>query len=136
MTEASQAAGLLPMTPRRDLVERGKEIRRRRLALGISSVHELVRATERLGMKVSRDAATAAEKGTASEDTYDRIEAFFDKFAEVTGDDAGDAGLVTFRLSGNFGVEVTVQGPIQNIAELEAAVERLIRAQGEGGTSQ
>lgn len=40
-------------------------------------------------------------------------------------------GLVTFRVSGNCGVEVVVQGPVSNLTELEASVGRLIQRIGE-----
>lgn len=118
-------AGLLSV----DQQARGQSIRQRRLALGIKSQHVLARES-----KVSRDAVMAAEKGTASDDTYDRLEAWLSRIEEEAGMDTpplSEHGLVTFRLSGNFGVEVTVQGPVENVAELEAAVERLIRKVGE-----
>lgn len=45
------------------------------------------------------------------------------------GDLPGDAaeGLVEFRLSGNFGVDVVVKGPIGDREALEESVTRLIR---------
>lgn len=111
---------------------RGQAIKRRRLALGIKSQHVLAKQSG-----VSRDAVMAAEAGDASETTYGRLEAWLSGIEEETGMDASSSpserGLVTFRLSGNFGVEVTVQGPVENVAELEAAVERLIRKVGEEG---
>lgn len=118
-------AGLLSV----DQAARGQNIKQRRLALGIKSQHTLSKESG-----VSRDAVMAAEKGAASNETYDRLEAWLSRMEEEVGMDAPDfesAGLVTFRLSGNFGVEVTVQGPVENVAELEQAVERLIRKVGE-----
>lgn len=38
-----------------------------------------------------------------------------------------DQGLVEFRLSGNFGVDVVVKGPIADREALEQSVTRLIR---------
>lgn len=35
--------------------------------------------------------------------------------------------IVTFRLKGNFGVDVTLQGPVGNLEELEETVRGLIR---------
>lgn len=119
-------AGLLTVV---DQEARGQNIRQRRLALGIKSVREFEKAS-----KVSREAITAAESGAASQATYERLEAWLTRFEEEAGVEAPEgegSGLVTFRLSGNFGVEVTVQGPIENVAELEEAVERLIRKVGE-----
>jgi len=34
---------------------------------------------------------------------------------------------VEFRISGNFGVDVVVRGPVSDMSEIEAAVTRLIR---------
>lgn len=45
------------------------------------------------------------------------------------------SNLVTFRLAGDWNVEVTVQGPIENIDELQAAAGRLIREIREGQES-
>lgn len=45
------------------------------------------------------------------------------------------SNLVTFRLAGDWNVEVTVQGPIENIDELQAAAGRLIREIREGQQS-
>jgi DNA-binding Lrp family transcriptional regulator len=78
---------------------------------------------------ISREALTAAENGAASDATYERIEAWFDRFEEEIGDEGGpESGIVEFRIAGNFGVDVIVKGPVSNIAELEAAVQKLIRA--------
>ena len=106
---------------------RGHAIKERRLRHGIKSVRQFA---ERSG--VSRDAVTAAEAGLASPDTYDRLEAWLTAFEEETGTDVPqDPGVVTFRITGNLGVQVAVSGPVENLAELEAAVERLIRGMGE-----
>lgn len=83
---------------------------------------------------VSREAITAAEAGNASEGTYQRLEAWLDAFDEETGHDLPEPpGPVRFRLTGNFGVEVIVEGPVENISELEESVERLIRHMGDNG---
>src|SRR5690349_2454032 len=51
---------------------------------------------------------------------------------EVSGPyDEPRAGTVTYRLRGNFGVDVTLEGPVENIDELEASVSRLIRSMGD-----
>jgi len=111
---------------------RGKALRERRIARGIKSVRKFAEVTG-----VSRDAVTAAEEGTASAGTYERLEAWLDSFDEETGHDVAEPpGPVRFRLSGNFGVEVVVEGPVENIAELEASVARLIQRMGEAQQSQ
>ena len=121
---------------------RGQEIKRRRINAGLKSLHRFAAATERLDMKVSREAITAAEKGAASPETYDRLEAFLDRWEEETGNDEDEAGpsprQITFRVHGNFGVDVVVQGPVDDADELERVVERLIRgmASGEDATGK
>ena len=48
----------------------------------------------------------------------------------------GNGGLVKFTISGVYGAaEVIVEGPVENMAELQAAVDRLLRGQSspEGG---
>lgn len=119
-----ERADLMPMTDE----TRGHAIKRRRLALGIKSVRQVATKSG-----VSREAVTAAESGTASNETYDRLEAWLDTFEEETGHDVepDDQGVVTFRLSGSFGVDVALSGPVENLAELEASVRRLIREMGD-----
>lgn len=48
---------------------------------------------------------------------------------EISGpyDESRGEHTVTFRMSGNFGVDVTVSGPVENLAELEASVGRLLQ---------
>jgi transcriptional regulator with XRE-family HTH domain len=113
-------AGLASVTDE----SRGQEVKQRRLRHGIKSLREFA---DKSG--ISREALTAAENGTASEATYERISAWFDRFEEEVGDDeVPEPGVVEFRIAGNFGVDVIVKGPVANIAELEAAVQRLIQS--------
>lgn len=82
--------------------------------------------------KVSREAIDAAEAGTASEVTYARLEAWFDAFEEEVGVDApppqaGDPHMVTIRGTRGGDIDVVVSGPIENIEQLAATVERLLR---------
>ena len=102
---------------------RGASIAARRKGLGLS-----VKAlAERAG--VDRGRLAAIEDGAAARSsTIGAIEAALDRLeGEMSGpyDDAGTT--VTFRLAGNFGVDVTVQGPVANLTELEESVSRLIR---------
>lgn len=112
--------------------DRGKVVEQRRHAIGMSQ-HDLAAATERLGMKVSRDAIIAAEAGKAAKRTYDRLDAFFERWQETTDEGTEPAApqVATFRVSGNFGVDVVIEGPVDNLRELEGAVERLIRGMRE-----
>jgi transcriptional regulator with XRE-family HTH domain len=106
---------------------RGKAIKRRRLHHGIKSLREF---SERSG--VSREALTAAENDEASEATYERVEAWLDRFDEEVGEHdmsaATDVDVIEFRISGNFGVDVIVKGPASHMDEIESAVEKLVRA--------
>lgn len=117
--------------------ERGRLLRERRIRAGIKSIRAFVEATKRYDMPVSREAITAAEEGRASDTTYDRLDAFLARWEEETGHDEDEmkpdeAGLVTFRVHGNFGVDVVVQGPVGDADEIERVVEKLIRGMQTG----
>ena len=112
----------------------GEAIKTRRKALGVT-----VKAlAERAG--VDRGRLAAIEDGaSARTSTIGAIERALSDLEEEMGGpyDKPDRGLVTFRLSGNFGVDVVVQGPVENLDELEEKVERLIqrmRSQDNGVT--
>lgn len=112
--------------------ERADRVVERRKRLGYFTRNGFVTASG-----LGRDAVKSAEEGRATDATYDRIEAWLDAAEAQQGlpplsaprdeqDDAADPQLVTFRLRGNFGVEVTVSGPVGNLDELEEKVERLL----------
>lgn len=107
---------------------RGHSIKLRREALGIFTHREFERATERVGVKVPRASIANAEAGQASERIVNQLEAALDRLEEETGQNEADPRHVTFRITGNFGVDVTVDGPVENIDELEESVAKLIRA--------
>jgi transcriptional regulator with XRE-family HTH domain len=96
---------------------RGQEIKRRRLKAGIKSLREFSEATG-----VSRNAITAAEDGHGSAGTYDRLEAWLDRFDEETGGDGESAEApieqLTFTVEGQE-VTVTVRGPIADREQLK-----------------
>lgn len=103
----------------------GEAIRKRRTALGVT-----VKAlAEKAG--VDRGRLAAIEDGaTARASTIGAIEAALARLEqEMSGpyDEPDSGGMVTFRMSGDFGVDVVVQGPVENLAELESSVERLIQ---------
>lgn len=108
--------------------ERGQAIQRRLEDLGISDreFHE----QSGIDRKTLRRAVAGLENVRPS--TYHAIEAALAKLEEkvrpAVAPPPDEAGLVTFKLSGNFGVDVVVQGPVANMAELEASVERLVRS--------
>jgi transcriptional regulator with XRE-family HTH domain len=105
------------------------------MALGIKSYDEFAKATG-----VSRGAITRAETGdpAATEATYLRLETWLDRFEHKTSSDAVEAAeaaaassqveehTVEYRLSGDFGVDLLVKGPVSNIAEMEASIGRLL----------
>lgn len=107
---------------------RGHSIKLRREALGIFTHREFERATERVGVKVPRASIANAEAGQASERIVNQLEAALDRLEEETGQNDTDEHTVTFRITGNFGVDVTVSAPVEDTAAVEQAVERLIRA--------
>jgi transcriptional regulator with XRE-family HTH domain len=147
MKSAQVGARLGPMDHTEDRAGRGAKIQARREALGMS-----VRALaewmadngERVGIAgpVTRQTITKAEADdpTTTPQTYMRIEAWlaaleYEMSSEreaLTPIGPAESNLVTFRLSGNFGVDVVVEGPVTNLPELEAAVEKLLRGMREG----
>lgn len=104
---------------------RGHAIKRRRLALGMS-VNALAKKVE-----MDRATLTAAEAGDprTTDLTYTRVENWLTDFEAEIGaaDPSPSDDLVEFRLSGNFGVDVVVKGPVANLAELEGSIARLLR---------
>lgn len=111
---------------------RGHAIKRRREALGVFSAREMEDATARVDRKVPYASVLKAERGVAADRIYDRLEAALDLLEERTSapSPSGPAEadeFVEFRLSGNFGVDVVVKGPVSDLAALEASVARLLR---------
>lgn len=126
--QAVRHAADLPLVG--DDSERGQAIQRRLDRLGISDRE----FHERTGIdrKTLRRAVSGAANVRSS--TYAAIESELDKIERRVSPpklsrEGGETepGLVTFKLSGNFGVDVVVQGPVENLNELEASVERLLR---------
>lgn len=111
---------------------RGHALKQRRLRLGIKSQRELA---EKTGL--SRSAIKKAEEDLgASDATYERLEAWFDKFEEDTGhadyeepDAAGSLdGQLTVTMKGVYGIEsITVNAPVENPDELIDFVSKLMR---------
>jgi hypothetical protein len=109
-----------------DRKKRGQALHDRRLALGIKSVNELYKQSG-----ISRDAITAAEAGSASVATYERLEAWFARFEEETGSDepaAPEIAMMEIEVSGDFGVKIVVRGPITDREALEQSARRIIRS--------
>lgn len=112
---------------------RSEEIRRRFDALGISD-REWMTAT---GIDIKTVHRATDPEHNTRESSYlaiiSALQTLEDRAAgrpthkgELPGDDP-EKGLVEFRLSGNFGVDVVVKGPIADREALEESVTRLIR---------
>lgn len=113
---------------------RGEAIKRRRESLGMP-VSGLAKRAEMDWKTVSR--AESDHEGT-TDLTYSRLESALDAFTHEVGagpstpaDAPAEPGLVRFRLTGNFGVEVVVEGPVSDLAEIESSVARLVKQIGE-----
>ncbi len=132
--------GTVPMSKE----ARGHPINMRRIANRINSHLEFAEAPG-----LARQTIARAEEGDprTTETTFARLEAFLDKFDHETSSEAEDAAaaagngngddqVVEYRLSGDFGVDLIVKGPVSNIAEMEASIGRLLgrmRAKGDQG---
>lgn len=105
--------------------DRGAGIRQRLDALGISDREWYTRTgidRKTLNRAIENDERVRENTYGAIENWIERLER---EIAGVRSDPADD--LIEFRLSGNFGVDVVVKGPIRDRGELEDAVARLIR---------
>ena len=123
----SAVAGKRAVSGLVDNESRGKALRARRLRHGIKSLRQLA-----MQSGVSRGVVTAAEEGTATDEAYDRLEAWFDRFEEETGSDrpadTSSPHMVTIRGTRAGDVDVVVSGPIDDIDKLAETVERLLLA--------
>lgn len=104
---------------------RGDAIKSRLDAIGISERAFADKAD------IDRKTLANAIKGEPSVrlQNLDRIEAaIFDLEQEMGMDEDSTKtpGVVEFKVTGNFGVDVVVAGPVENLMELEEAVARLI----------
>lgn len=126
MAVTLEAARFTPV----DDVSRGAQIRERRERLGIG----IKPFAERVG--VDRGWLARVEKGEAEnvrESSYAQVERALSDLEQEMGvvaePSAPEPGtqMVTFRLSGNFGVDVVVRGPVSDVDALEASVARLLR---------
>ncbi len=105
-----------------DRVDRGAELRRRRLNNGIKSVRALHESSG-----VSRDAITSAEAGHASEATYQRLEAWFTRYELANAVNDLALAQIEYEVQADEGLRIVVRGLLADAEELERAVARLIR---------
>lgn len=120
-------AGTEAMPTRVFIVEEtpGQRIKRRREALGLDVIDLAQQA------KVDRGQLARIEAGEVQRprhSTIHAIESALDRLEVEMGGpyDSPEPRQVTFRIQGNFGVDVVVQGPVDDADELERVVERLI----------
>jgi transcriptional regulator with XRE-family HTH domain len=130
MSTPRDTANLAPVTEHET---RGQALKRRRLHHGIKSIRELAEKTA-----IDREAIGRAEKDEGSDSTYERLEAWFERFEEEVDDRADEAGddgdQFEVHLSGLYGVrEIVVKAPVSDMAKVEAMVERLLRGARETG---
>lgn len=116
---------LFPMT------DTGSLIRQRREALGMSKSRLADEA------RVDRGRLAALEDGDPSVTprTIGAIEAALSRLETELGMDLPSQvgeGMVEFRVSGNFGVDVVVRGPVRDLDLLEKQVVNLIREMKSG----
>jgi transcriptional regulator with XRE-family HTH domain len=106
---------------------RAESIRARRVSLGISAKELALRAG------VDRGTLAALEAGDerVRDSTFGAVERALDVLEQEIGVEAfansGNSNdTVEFRVSGDFGVDVVVKGPVRDMDALEASVSRLL----------
>ncbi|HET6917333.1 MAG TPA: helix-turn-helix transcriptional regulator [Acidimicrobiales bacterium] len=104
----------------------GQRIARRRKALGLDVIDLANRAGVDRGnlARIEADEVQRPRQSTlhAIETALDRLE------EEMSGpyDTPPQPRVVTFRVHGNFGVDVVVEGPVENLKDLQNSVKELL----------
>lgn len=108
-----------------DLVESdlGQNIEERRIKLGMSRKG----LAEAAGVDRGRLAAAEAGNPAVRPTTLRAITSTLDRLEQEMGMDDPEDDLVEFRVSGNFGVDVVVKGPVRDMQALEESVARIVR---------
>jgi transcriptional regulator with XRE-family HTH domain len=107
---------------------RADQVRARRVRLGLS--------VKELALRAGVDRGTLASLEAGDERVRDRtfgaVERTLDQLETEMGIEAPNnngspsADVVEFRVSGDFGVDVVVKGPVRDMDALEASVSRLL----------
>lgn len=104
--------------------------------MGLFQVREFERATERVDRKVPRASITKALRGEATAVIYDRLEAALDLLEESMAHDepesAGEQVEIEVRDIVGIG-QVIFRGPVGDMPQFEAMLERLIERQRRQG---
>lgn len=134
------SAMALPVTFDPVSAGRADQIRSRRVRLGISVKALALRAGVDRGTLASLEAGDERIRDS----TFGTVERALESLEQEMGVDPGGGSLadvVEFRVSGDFGVDVVVKGPVRDMAAMEESVARLLariqsgRAADEGGNS-
>ena len=110
-----------------DLVDRGQQVRQQRVAFGMSRNELADRA------HLDRQTLRRVEEGVdgvreISVAQAERALAEFDAEVSPPPGDAAEEGVVRFKVEGVYGARsLVVEGPVENIADLEASVDRIMR---------
>lgn len=108
----------------------GRAIKARRERIGFK-IYELADAAG-----VNKDTLSDWERGKRSphSDTVEAVMAALDRLEEEMGIDAppppaqAKPGMLRFEVTGVYGADaLVVEGPIENLAELEAMIDRIMR---------
>jgi transcriptional regulator with XRE-family HTH domain len=104
--------------------ETGRRLRDRRVRMGLS-VRQLA---EEARVDRARLAALEAGDPNVRATTIAKVDATLGRLEQEMGMDepATDGDTVEFRVSGNFGVDVVVKGPVRDLPALEEAVNRIL----------
>lgn len=126
MQEATHAEQSADVTHR----DRGARIQRRLDDLRMSDrqFHDFSGVDRKtLRRAVAGDTSVRANTYRTIEDWLDRAETRAKGAEGLPEDPDEESRLVSYRIKGDFGVEVVVEGPVKDRAELEASAMRLMR---------
>ena len=105
---------------------RADQIRARRVRLGISVKALALRAGVDRGTLASLEAGDERIRDS----TFGTVERALETLEQEMGVEPGSsnpgADVVEFRVSGDFGVDVVVKGPVRDMAAMEESVARLL----------
>lgn len=116
--------------PRLSVVDQtiGAQINRRRtrLGMGVKALAEAAGVDRGSVSKIEREGTGRDSTVGAISNALDRLEQEMGIDPPVADSELAAEGLVKFSIAGNFGVSVIMEGPVRNMAEMEAAAARLV----------
>lgn len=127
-TQVTAESAGMEQTP---LAARGEALRKWRKRNRISQAQLAEQA------KVSTDTVQRAEKGGVPDETMDLLEEVrLDYDATMGAPTSSATDVIEFKISGNFGVDLIVKGPVSDMEEMERSVMRIMGRMGGAGTTQ